>query len=60
MHAIYIYMVRTYFETFVPFFDGRFVVSRVRFQEIHVLFGQLVFATETAHVWNNKKNKAIR
>jgi len=48
---------RTYFETFVPFLDGRFVVSRVRFQKVHVLLGQLVFATETTHgVCKTKRN----
>lgn len=47
----------TYFKSFVPFLYSRLVVSRVRFQKIHILFAQLIFAPETAHfaICNGKR-----
>jgi hypothetical protein len=36
-------------KSLIPFLDCCFVVSRVTFEKVHILFGKSAFASEAAH-----------
>jgi hypothetical protein len=38
-----------YLKSFIPFLDCSFVVTRMGFEKVHILFGKFVFASETPH-----------
>ena len=44
-----LYTYCAYLKSFIPFFDRCFVITCMRFKEIHILFGKFIFASEAAH-----------
>jgi len=43
-----------YLKSLIPFFDRCFVITCMRFKEIHILFGKFIFAPEAAHCRSTK------
>jgi len=44
-----LYTYCAYLKSLIPFFDRCFVIACMRFKEIHILFGQFIFASKAAH-----------
>jgi hypothetical protein len=44
-----VYLKVSHLEALIPLLDGGLVVAGVRFEELHVFFGQFFFAPETPH-----------
>ena len=44
-----LYTYCAYLKSLIPFFDRCFIITCMRFEEIHILFGKFIFASEAAH-----------
>ena len=44
-----LYTYCAYLKSLIPFFDRCFIITCMRFKEIHILFGKFIFASEAAH-----------